>query len=575
MSNLAEAMEIYLAIGERMGLKGPELKAFLAEQQALEKTRLNEERDEWAAARAKEKEKSDHEIALAHEQQALAKAKQEQEIALVKAKQDQELALAQAKQDQEMALAHEQSVREKEKLERDFTFAQEQTALAREREIREKARQDQEFALARIHDSQEKERREEEFILTRSRVDREQAQLEKEQILALAREEKEHVLTLAREEREQAMVLARMTHEREMRKLDRANAGGGDRDHENDDADISDTPVSARSSSNKSFGPKIPAFDEVHDCMDSYLQRFERYAEGQKWVPDLWAHYLSALLKGKALDVYGRLSTDQAKDYAFVKDALLKRFQLTEEGFKTTFYTSKVEVGESPTQFIARLSNYLTRWIDLSGIDKSYESLKELMIREQYLNISPKDLMLFIRERKPANNTLMATLAESFVDAHRVSQVDAAQHKAPFSKKQGSFSKDQKKQDASSKPSTNTSSFKQDGTVKEQRTCYICSKQGHVAKNCYQRNKPPKLGAMTAAKIFPSAPKSTPTSVATGFSCKAHHKVNCADCMDIPSGAQAHSCGAMISTVDNELELKCGCFVPVLNACKGNSRYSQ
>src|SRR6266496_53913 len=422
MSNLAEAMEKYLTMGERMGLKGPELKAFLDKQQEVEKTRLNEERDERAAARAKEKEKSDHEIALAHEQQALVKAKQEQENALAKARQDQEIALAKAKQDQELAraqeqhvlaqeqhalakakhdqeialvkakqdqeiaLAHEQSVREKEKLEREFTFAQEQTALAREREIREKARQDQEFALARIHDSQEKERREEEFILTRSRVDREQAQLEKEQILAIAREEKEHILTLAREEREQAMVLARMTHEREMRKLDRAKAGGGDRDHENDDADISDTPVSARSSSNKFFGPKIPAFDEVHDCMDSYLQRFERYAEGQKWVPDLWAHYLSALLKGKALDVYGRLSTDQAKDYAFVKDALLKRFQLTEEGFKTTFYTSKVEVGESPTQFIARLSNYLTRWIDLSGIDKSYESLKELMIREQYLN---------------------------------------------------------------------------------------------------------------------------------------------------------------------------------------------
>src|SRR6266568_2251767 len=586
MSNLAEAMEKYLTMGERMGLKGPELKAFLDKQQEVEKTRLNEERDERAAARAKEKEKLDHELALAKAKQeqeiALAKAKQDQEIALAKAKQDQELAraqeqhvlaqeqhaLAKAKQDQEIALAKAQSVREKEKLEREFTFAQEQTALARERETREKARQDQEFALARTHDTQEKERREEEFILTRSRVDREQAQLEKEQILALAREEKEHVLTLAREEREQAMVLARMTHEREMRKLDRANAGGGDRDHENDDVDISDTPVSARSSSNKFFGPKIPAFDEVHDCMDSYLQRFERYAEGQKWVPDLWAHYLSALLKGKALDVYGRLSTDQAKDYAFVKDALLKRF-------KTTFYTSKVEVGESPTQFIARLSNYLTRWIDLSGIDKSYESLKELMIREQYLNISPKDLMLFIRERKPANNALMATLAESFVDSHRVSQVDAAQHKAPFSKKQGSFSKDQKKQDASSKPSTNTSNFKQDGTVKEQRSCYICSKQGHVAKNCYQRNKPPKLGAMTAAKYFPSAPKSTPTSVATGFSCKAHNKLNCADCMNIPSGAQAHSCGAMISTVDNELELKCGCFVPVLNACKGNSRYSQ
>src|SRR6266568_2367036 len=123
--------------------------------------------------------------------------------------------------------------------------------------------------------------------------------------MALAREEKEHIMTLAREEREQDMALAHLTHEREMRKLDRAKAGGGDRDHENDDDDISDTPAPARSSSNKFFGPKIPAFDEVHDSMDSYLPHFERYAEGQKWIPDLWAHSLSTLLKGKALDVYG------------------------------------------------------------------------------------------------------------------------------------------------------------------------------------------------------------------------------------------------------------------------------
>src|SRR6266496_3905247 len=127
MSNLAEAMEKYLAIGERMGLKGPELKAFLAEQQALEKTRLNEERDERAAARVKEKEKSDHEIALAHEQQALAKAKQDQEIALAKAKQDQEIALVKAKQDQELALAQAKQDQE--------------VALAQ-------AKQDQEVALA-------------------------------------------------------------------------------------------------------------------------------------------------------------------------------------------------------------------------------------------------------------------------------------------------------------------------------------------------------------------------------------------------------------------------------------------
>ena len=49
--------------------------------------------------------------------------------------------------------------------------------------------------------------------------------------------------------------------------------------------------------------PKIPAFDEGKDEMDSYLLRFERYATAQKWKKEDWATNLSALLKGKALDV--------------------------------------------------------------------------------------------------------------------------------------------------------------------------------------------------------------------------------------------------------------------------------
>jgi len=50
--------------------------------------------------------------------------------------------------------------------------------------------------------------------------------------------------------------------------------------------------------------PKMPYFDEERDFMDSYLGRFERFAETQKWKREHWAMYLFALLKGRALDVY-------------------------------------------------------------------------------------------------------------------------------------------------------------------------------------------------------------------------------------------------------------------------------
>ena len=49
---------------------------------------------------------------------------------------------------------------------------------------------------------------------------------------------------------------------------------------------------------------RIPAFNKGKDEMDSYLLRFERYWPVQKSEPDIWATGFSALLQGKALDVY-------------------------------------------------------------------------------------------------------------------------------------------------------------------------------------------------------------------------------------------------------------------------------
>ena len=71
--------------------------------------------------------------------------------------------------------------------------------------------------------------------------------------------------------------------------------------------------------------------------MDSYLSRFEKYAVANKWDRSIWAAYLSALLKGRALEVYDSLSVADANDYEKLKDALLKNFDMTERGFRKKF----------------------------------------------------------------------------------------------------------------------------------------------------------------------------------------------------------------------------------------------
>ena len=61
--------------------------------------------------------------------------------------------------------------------------------------------------------------------------------------------------------------------------------------------------------------PKLPSFVDEKDELDSYLLRFERYAENAIWEKDTWAIKLSALLTGRAMDVYTRMSDADASDY--------------------------------------------------------------------------------------------------------------------------------------------------------------------------------------------------------------------------------------------------------------------
>ena len=163
--------------------------------------------------------------------------------------------------------------------------------------------------------------------------------------------------------------------------------------------------------------PKLPYFDENIDDMDAYLQRFERYAKAQKWPIDEWAVHLSALLKGKALDVYSRIAPEEAMKFDVLKKALLIRFEMTEDGFRKRFRNCRPEVVETFAQFSTRLARYFERWLDLSKTDKSYEGLLNLMLKDQFMQSCGKDLRLFLKERIPKTIQEVSILADQFREA--------------------------------------------------------------------------------------------------------------------------------------------------------------
>src|SRR6218665_1627754 len=82
---------------------------------------------------------------------------------------------------------------------------------------------------------------------------------------------------------------------------------------------------------------QMPVFDELLDDLDVWLHRFQRSCEALRINKDLWVLALVKSLKGPALEVYERMSAEDAQDYDKLKEELLKRFRLTEGGYRKKF----------------------------------------------------------------------------------------------------------------------------------------------------------------------------------------------------------------------------------------------
>ena len=119
--------------------------------------------------------------------------------------------------------------------------------------------------------------------------------------------------------------------------------------------------------------------------LNSYLLRFERYTENAKWEKNRWAIKLIALLTGRAMDAYTRMSNGDTNDNDRLKKALLTRYSLTEDGYRKRFREVKPETEETTDPFVICLKNYLAKWLELSGSSSGvFDTLVGLIVKEQY-----------------------------------------------------------------------------------------------------------------------------------------------------------------------------------------------
>ncbi|HMK58804.1 MAG TPA: RNase H-like domain-containing protein [Nitrososphaeraceae archaeon] len=142
--------------------------------------------------------------------------------------------------------------------------------------------------------------------------------------------------------------------------------------------------------------------DKFHDKeeIDTFLVRFERKCEGFHVSEEHKALYLNDLLIGKALEVYQRLSQEDASNYEKIKEALLRAYLKNPESYKKSFDEATINVGETMYQFMERIKGLYMKWIDVAKIPRTFEGLFHEAIRSKVLHTVNPELCTHLREKE-------------------------------------------------------------------------------------------------------------------------------------------------------------------------------
>ncbi|XP_071504670.1 uncharacterized protein [Diadema antillarum] len=303
--------------------------------------------------------------------------------------------------------------------------------------------------------------------------------------------------------------------------------------------------------------PPLPVFQDGKDDIDAYLCRFERHATSVGWEQSDWGIAISALLTGKALSIVSRLTASESMQYEAVKKALLKGYDLTEEGYRLKFRNAKIHHGETYSQFADRIEKYLDRWVELSPYSDDAVGLKNLFLQEQTLETCSKDLLVFLRERGPQKLPELLCLAEQYREAHADPRLRRMKEKRPNGAQPSDSSSP--KGDAPVKGKAPS-----EGNAAPGKVCFSCGKAGHLSRDCRAR----RVRSGKAASLEDS-PRGDPPKEAGGESPSTRKG----------SSSTHHDQGAMCIVVHrspvvernltkdgSEVKLACGGTLPVLSA---------
>ena len=220
----------------------------------------------------------------------------------------------------------------------------------------------------------------------------------------------------------------------------------------------------------------VPSFQE--DDVDMFFLHFEKLATNLNWPKDYWTIQLQKAFVGKAREIFAQLSVEQSQKYEYVKDVVLRGYQLNAEAYRQKFRNCQRDNSQTFVEFARVKEQLFDRWCHSKKVNKDFEKLRQLILIEEFKRRIPFYMKTFIDE-KQVESLQAADLADEYFLTHgnfnqQRNQSSDKQYTADVSSRS----------DASQQPVNSTQSIKSNNDTSAP-FCNYCRRRGHLRSECF------------------------------------------------------------------------------------------
>ena len=160
----------------------------------------------------------------------------------------------------------------------------------------------------------------------------------------------------------------------------------------------------------------VPSFQE--DDVDMFFLHFEKLATNFNWPKDHWTILLQKAFVGKAREIFAQLSVEQSQKYEYVKDVVLRGYQLNPEVYRQKFRNCQRDISQTFVEFARVKEQLFHRWCHSKKVNKDFEKLRQLILIEEFKRRITFHMKTFIDEKQVENLQQAADLADEYFLTH-------------------------------------------------------------------------------------------------------------------------------------------------------------